>query len=230
MAIRREYTNGEGYICPTENAALESITNEGNRDDADLPNYRRTRSGVIREEDMEDLDRNRRTQADKLTEFFTGRRNEMIGWKERRKIAQAQAFRYYEMRQAINAYEAEAYRNLQRTDGSGVRSTFKTDPTARGGIMLADPPAHIIKAKNWVSAINDAWAECTLLDEGDERGYAYIIEQWFALDGNIRPREENKQTRERLIEECGLSRTGFYERLNTITDTIAYHASMKGLL
>lgn len=52
MTIRRDYTNGQGYVCPTENTAVHNLDKPPERPVTVRP-YKTT----LREEDLKKLDR-----------------------------------------------------------------------------------------------------------------------------------------------------------------------------
>lgn len=151
----------------------------------------------------------------------------------RRRIVQKKLFQYREYCAAIDEYVQCSCGQTMRKNETGVRGSFRADPTARGGIALANPPKSITYMMRWVQAIEDTWRECALEDDADcleGIGLVRLMVDYFCLATEPRPRDENEQARERLCETCGISRSTFYERLNRISDIAVYHAARNGLL
>ena len=96
--------------------------------------------------------------------------------------------------------------------------------------MLADPPPRIRHALDWCKAIDDAWAECRTLDDGNERGLEYLLVEYFCLTGDERPPEKNREGRRAICAACGISESTFYAWLRRVTDIVQYHARLRGLI
>lgn len=153
---------------------------------------------------------------------------------DRIRIARKQLYAYYLDKQVIESFVDKATRQTQKMGEEYVRGTYRSDPTARGGIMLADPPKDIRIKVEWVKAIEGAWAELHLEDQAyrrvPSRGKAYVMEKFFCLTRPPRRRELNEETREQLCDECGISVRTFYNWLSQITNTVIHHATRRGLL
>jgi AcrR family transcriptional regulator len=153
---------------------------------------------------------------------------------DRIRIARKQLYAYYADKEAIESFIEAATRQTQKMDAEFVRGTYRSDPTARGGIMLADPPAAIRAKVEWVKTIEDAWAELHFEDHAyrrvPEHGKAYVMEQFFCLTLPPRRKELNEEARDKLCAECGISVRTFYNWLTQITQCVIQHATRRGLL
>ena len=150
---------------------------------------------------------------------------------DRERHVHARLFSYAGYKKEIDEFFETALRQTAKQDDqSGVRGSFRSDPTARGGVMLADPPPRIREAMAWTRAIDDAWSECEMLDGGNPYGLAYLLERNFCLTGGPRPRSQNANARRRICEECGIAERTFYLWLDKVTSIAIYHASHAGLL
>ena len=151
--------------------------------------------------------------------------------RERVRCVHGNLFAYKKHKQAIDDFLAKAMRQSgKRWDSAGGRGSFRSDPAARGGLMLADPPPRIRHALDWCEAIEDAWAECRMLDDGNERGLAYLMEQNFCFDGAERSKEKNRECRADICVACGISESTFYQWLSRVTEITGYHAARRGLV
>ena len=150
---------------------------------------------------------------------------------ERERHVHARLFSYASYKREIDEFFETAMRQGARTSEPGVTNGgYKSDPTARGGVMLADPPPRIQEAMAWVRAIEDAWAECEMLDAGNPYGLSYLLERNFCLTGEPRPRRQNAHARRRICEACGIAERTFYLWLDKTTSIVIYHASRAGLI
>lgn len=151
--------------------------------------------------------------------------------RERVRCVHGNLYAYARHKQTIDDFVARAMRqNGKQWDSAGSRGTFRSDPAARGGMLLADPPPRIKSALDWCCAIEDAWAECRMMDDGNERGIAYLLETYFCLGGKGRNRDKNHESRAAICAECGISETTFYAWLGRITEIVCYHAAQRGLI
>lgn len=123
--------------------------------------------------------------------------------RERVRCVHGNLYAYKKHKQAVDNFVARAMRqNGKRWDGAGRPSTFRSDPAARGGLMLADPPPRIRHALDWCKAIDDAWAECRTLDDGNEHGLEYLLVEYFCLTGDDHTRDCNREARMRICVAC----------------------------
>lgn len=151
--------------------------------------------------------------------------------KDRDRRVQGNLFAYAKHRRDVDDFVAVAMRqNGKRWDGFGAHGSFKSDPAARGGVLLADPPPRVRASLLWCEAIEDAWAECRMLDDGNERGLAYLMEQNFCLDGVERSKDKNRECRAAICAACGISESTFYQWLSRVTEITGYHAARRGLV
>ena len=150
---------------------------------------------------------------------------------ERVRCVHGNLFAYKKHKQAIDDFVAKAMRQSgKRWDSAGGRGSFRSDPAARGGMLLADPPPRIKSALDWCCAIEDAWAECRMLDDGNERGLAYLMEENFCLTGDDHTRDCNREARMRICVACEISESTFYAWLHRVTNIVCYHAAQRGLI
>lgn len=151
---------------------------------------------------------------------------------ERRRAAMSHAFRYQEYKAAVNAYVdwAMSMGGKQEIGGTPVSSGHRSDPTARSAIRLVDMPEPIRTKALWVRAVNDAWRECKEDDAGEKYGLAFLFEHNFRLTGDILGPEHNMAVRAYIIEQAGITRPTFYNRLETVCDILVYHAAKRKLL
>lgn len=138
------------------------------------------------------------------------------------------AFRYQEYKAAVREYTdwALSQNGKQQLAGTPVSSGHRSDPTARAAIKLIDMPEHIRTKALWVRAVNDAWREC----REDDKHLAYLFEHNFRLTGDILGPEHNTDVRKRIMDECGISVSTFYEWLENVADILVYHATKRKLL
>ena len=152
---------------------------------------------------------------------------------DRARKVRAMLYQYQRFVKRKAAYTVRAMGQTGRHDESGIRGTYKSDPTARGGCMLADPPHRLAREWEWIDAINDAWAECMYLDKTAGRegnGLAYTIERLFCLTGEPRPKEKNSEAVREIAEACGISERTVYDWRDYITGIVEFHAGKRALL
>lgn len=144
---------------------------------------------------------------------------------ERERIVQGRMFRYAEYRREIEEFVARAMQQTAKSRDAVVQSSFISDPTARGGIMLADPPPKIAEKIAWCEVVDDTRNELA-----DEPVMLYVMEHNFGIDGEPHPREKNGECRKAICEYCGISESTFYMWLERITNIALYHAGRRGLV
>ena len=151
---------------------------------------------------------------------------------DRRRAAMSHAFRYQEYKAEVQAYIdwAMSQTGKQQLGGTGISSGHRSDPTARAAIKLIDMPEHIRTKALWVRAVNDAWRECKEDDAGEKYGLAFLLEHNFRLTGDILGPEHNTAVRAYIIEQAGITRPTFYNRLEAVCDILVYHAAKRKLL
>lgn len=148
---------------------------------------------------------------------------------ERNKEIHYHLYSYAAHKSDIEAYVSRAMRKTGRMNETGIRGSYISDPTARGGVMLAEFPKRLQKKADWVAVIEDAWAECLAEDNGEPHGLAYLMERNFCLTGAPREKKLNEEAQKRICDECGISKSTFFARLAKITRIVEYHATQKGL-
>lgn len=153
---------------------------------------------------------------------------------DRIRIARRQLYAYYTDKQVVESFVASAARQTRKMGEDSIRGTYKSDPTARGGIMLAEPPPKIANKVAWIKVIEDAWAELHLDDQAyrrvPSRGKAYVMERFFCLTQPPRRRERNNEARDTLCNECKIAVRTFYNWLSDITQAVIHQATLRGLL
>ena len=148
--------------------------------------------------------------------------------KDRERITRRHLYRYTQYVREVRQYEQAVFGAPQH-DGTGVRGSEISDPTARSGIALADPPRRLEQHRRWISVIDAAMDELAGMDGQDVHGYAYICMRMFGLDGQRHKRKENRDTALKISGDCNLSVRALYGRVSTIVDTVIYHAPNAGL-
>lgn len=86
-------------------------------------------------------------------------------------------YNYQNMIRDIEAFEAECTDRQRTRTNDNIKGTFTADPTAKGGVRMAEPPNHINEKRMWVGVIRGAWAEM----ETYEPEKARIIEALYGL-------------------------------------------------
>lgn len=147
--------------------------------------------------------------------------------REREREARRRLYRYAQQKREIEEYEQAVF-GAPKHDKSGVRGPGISDPTARQGIALADPPRSITEKMRWVSAIEDALTELCEMDEGDAHGLVYICTHTYGMDGRRHKRRENRDTAIKIADDCHLSVRAMYYRLAVILNVVIYHATEHG--
>lgn len=147
----------------------------------------------------------------------------------------AHLFRYSRYVEAITDFEESALRQLQKQDGGEhIRGSYVSDPTARGGILLAEPPKHIARMKEWVAVIDFVYDQMLLDDDAygrGNRGIAYVMTTYFCLNGqDKRDRTENGEMKQVLCKRCRVTERTLYGWLHKIGESVAVIAEKKGLL
>jgi len=149
----------------------------------------------------------------------------------RERYAHKIMFTYQDNKELVQNFMSKAYRyTYKMSDEPMVQKTFKSDPTARGGILLADPPEYIRDAVLKTEAVEAAWQEVKELDCGEPFGLAYLMEKNFCLTGNRRSKSANAVVRHKICSDCGIADRTFYSWMGQITDIMIYHATKRGLM
>lgn len=144
--------------------------------------------------------------------------------KDRERIARRHLYRYAQYVQEVRRYEQSVFGAPQH-DGTGVRGSEISDPTARSGMALADPPPSLDQHRRWIDAIDAAMNELAGMDGGDANGYVYICVRMFGMDGQKHKRKENRDTALKIALDCNLSVRALYGRIGTIISTVVYYAA-----
>lgn len=153
---------------------------------------------------------------------------------DRIRIARKHLYAYYTDKQIVESFVEAASKQTRKMGEDSIRGTYKSDPTARGGIMLAEPPPKIASKVAWIKVIEDAWAELHLDDQAyrrvPSRGKAYVMERYFCLTQPPRRKELNEIARDQLCNECKIAVRTFYNWLSDITQAVIQQAIRRGLL
>lgn len=144
----------------------------------------------------------------------------------REKIVRQNMYAYQRYVEEWDEFRNKALTRTPEHDGTGVRGSTISDPTARGAVMLADMNDTIRKHMEWVAAVDDAMEECVMLDQGHENGFAYVLRE------NTRKRfgRSRKVIRRMCCAECGISDRTYYDWLSRITMLVQLAAERRGLL
>ena len=141
--------------------------------------------------------------------------------KDRERIVRRHLYRYALYVRELRQYEQAVFGAPQH-DGTGVRGSEISDPTARSGIALAEPPPSLGQHRRWIDAIDAAMNELAGMDGTDGQ-------RMFGLDGQRHKRRENRDTALKIAIDCNLSVRAMYDRAGTIINTVIYHAAKAGL-
>lgn len=149
---------------------------------------------------------------------------------ERTRTVYRHLFRYNKYKERIDEYTDSAMRRNVKTDNAGVRGTYRSDPTARGGVMLAQLPKRIAAKVQWCGAIEDTLAECKMEDGNDDYGLAYILREYFCVGTEPRDEDKNAEAITNICNVADISRSTFFRRVSRITDIVLYHAARRKLI
>lgn len=148
--------------------------------------------------------------------------------RDREQVVRRHLYRYAQYVREVEQYEQSVFGASQHNE-TGIRGSEISDPTARSGIALAEPPRSLEQKRRWIAAIDDTVIELERMDTDEEHGYAYICTHIFGLDGQKHKRKENSDTALRIAEDCNLSVRALYGRISTIINIVIYHAAELGL-
>lgn len=143
--------------------------------------------------------------------------------KEREREVRRRLYKYASYKRDVLQFTEDILYGTPSHDESGVRGTDISDPSGRAGTLLADMPAHLREKQKWIDAIDDAYDELVACDHGNKRGYAYVCNRIYGLDGR------KKRSVIAVSIECEISERAMYRRLNIITNIVCYHAAKNGL-
>lgn len=146
--------------------------------------------------------------------------------REREQEARRHLYRYAQDRREIEEYEQSVF-GSPKHDESGIRGSGISDPTARLGVALAEPPQRLEHKRRWIAAIDDALDELRQTDV-DAHGLAYICTRIYGLDGRRHKRRENRDASIKVALDCHLSVRALYYRLGIITNVVIAHAADHG--
>ena len=131
---------------------------------------------------------------------------------------------------SVNKREVDEFdqntNELKAREPAVCRPNRISDPTARTAVKRADAPGGLQYKRDWIAAINDARAECKVIDEREDYGYAleFVLVNAYALDG------QEPMPRQQILRECHFSVSTYYSRMELITDIVMHHAGVRGLL
>ena len=147
--------------------------------------------------------------------------------REREQTARRHLYRYAQYVREVRQYEQSVLGATHNE--TGIRGSEISDPTARSGMALAEPPKDLGHKRQWIDAIDAAMDELAGMDGQDAYGYVHICTRMFGLDGQRHKRRENRDTALKISMDCNLSVRALYGRVNTIVNTVIYHAAELGL-
>lgn len=143
------------------------------------------------------------------------------------RAAEKYLYRYRKIKAQVETYEEESAYKADTMGGEGVKTSGKSDPTAKGGIRLAEPPEEIATLQDWVWAIETAWADLTHYEPQKAR----LFEVYYGLDSMTgRPRGKAGYTRDAIMHELHISEKTFYNWRNEAVEAVIYAAIQKGAL
>ena len=144
--------------------------------------------------------------------------------REREQTVRRHLYKYAQYKRDIEDYEQAVF-GTHSSDESGIRGSGISDPTARLGIALAEPPRAMVEKLRWVYAIDDALVELQDMDAGEKHGLVYIASHTYGLDGKRHKRKENRDTALKIASDCHMSVRALYYRLGVITNVVIFHAA-----
>lgn len=147
-----------------------------------------------------------------------------------RKEARQRLFSYRKDSEMVANWESLADPQSKRGDNMGIRGSTISDPTASTALNRASPPPYIEAAREWVAAINDAWAEL-LQEDADygrgDKGKAYVMEQCYGLS---KPQNTKYDDRvQDICDECAISKSTLSNWKADAVMAVIIHASSRQL-
>lgn len=144
------------------------------------------------------------------------------------RITEKQMYQFQKLKKQVAEYmeEAESLKGLDLT-ADRVKSSGKSDPTAVGGLRIAEPPREIALKMAWIWAIESAWKK--LAHTSPEK--AELFEVYYGLN-NIegRPRELAGQVRVAFTEKHNISYRAFFLWKKDVVEAVVIAACQKGAL
>lgn len=145
--------------------------------------------------------------------------------KERvRKVKWALAH-YTQHKKEIADYENDILYGTPEHDGTGIRGSYTSDPSAQKGIALTDLPKGLEYKARWNNAIDKGIRDLREQDRGKKHGLEYICMHAFGV-----PYRRQKHGTVRIAIDCETSRGTVYYNMQVIINTMMYHAIKDGLL
>ena len=136
-------------------------------------------------------------------------------------------YRYRRNKAQVAAYEEGCAYKADCMGGEGVKTSGISDPTARGGMRLAEPPEDIKVLMDWTWAIETAWAGLTHYEPQKAR----LLEAYYGLSNmSGRKREDSLKVRLRIMDELHISEKTFYNWRNDCVGAVIFAAIQKGAL
>lgn len=150
---------------------------------------------------------------------------------EMRSEAKERLLRYRKNAEMVANWEAATDPQAKRGDNLGIRGSKTSDPTATAATSRASPPSYIETAREWVAAINDAWADLSREDEYDGcagKGKAFVLEEYYGL---MKPKLAKRNDRvDAICIECSVSQSTMYTWLREAVDRVVLHALARQLV
>lgn len=143
------------------------------------------------------------------------------------KAAEGALYRYQQNKATVEAFELRAIMGRKPQNEETRRGSYHSDPTARGGMMLANRPQYVRDAMLWVWAVETAWAEM----EAFAPQRARLMEKYYGLtDPNGRPKDRQPAVRYRIMEELSIGYTTFYQWRSDCVDAVIHAGIQCGVL
>ena len=150
---------------------------------------------------------------------------------EMRSEAKAQLANYRKNGDMVANWDAATDPQAKRGDNMGIRGSVASDPTARAATSRASPPKYITEAREWIAAINDAWADLAREDADDglgEHGKAFVLEEYYGLSKPSLLKYSERV--DAICENCAISQSTMNAWLRDCVEVVVLHAVSRQLL
>lgn len=148
-----------------------------------------------------------------------------------RSEAKEQLARYRKNSEMVENWDAATDPQAKRGDNMGIRGGSVSDPTASAATNRASPPQYIETAREWVAAINDAWADLAREDAEDGlegSGKAFVLEQYYGLSKPPLPKYSDRV--DAICAACSISQSTMNAWLRDSVEAVVLHALARQLV
>lgn len=141
---------------------------------------------------------------------------------ERWRWVQKHMFRYSDYSDMVDDFITMVSHQQGKKEDAGIRGSFKSDPTARAAMLLADPPDYIRFAYEWVRVVDEAFEILAVEDMAMNRdkGIVYAMKDYFGIGQPSRSKMSNYNAKVRIMNDCGITMRTFYNWLNKASDVV----------